>query len=293
VCSGFIQGLRLVCEVLVARGERAIAFEDPCLADHRAVARAAGLAVIPLPVDEHGARDDALPARGVGAVVLTPAHQAVLGGTTSPERRAAFARWARATGGYVIEDDYDAEFRYERQPVGALQALAPDRVVYAGSASKTLAPGLRLGWLVVPPGLLDDVVERKRRADRGTAITEQIALAELIASGAMDRHVRAIRSRYRRRRDALVALLGRALPGARVVGIAAGLHLAAILPDGGEAAIVDAAAADSIALTGLESFWHAPPGPVSGLAIGYAAPPEHAYAEALRRLEQLLSGARA
>ena len=187
----------------------------------------------------------------------------------------------RASGGtVVIEDDYDGEFRYDRQPAGALQGLDPEHVVYAGTASKTLAPGLRLAWLVLPAALVEPVLEAKTRIG-GTTVLEQLALAELISSGALDRHVRRMRARYRRRRDALLALLG----DRRTRGIAAGLHLVVEVDD--EAAVVAAGAREGVALQGLGRFWHdtGPP----GLVIGYAAPPQHAYAAALEALGRALA----
>ena len=179
---------------------------------------AGGLKLAALAVDARGAVAD-VPS-SVGAVVLTPAHQFPLGVTLAPERRAAFVGWARSRDAIVVEDDYDGEFRYDRQPVGALQGLDPERVVYAGTASKTLGPGLRLGWLVVPAELLDEVIEAKQLA--GTTHTlDQLALAELLGSGGFDRHVRRMRQHYRRRRDLLLALLAEHAPAFRPRGIAA------------------------------------------------------------------------
>jgi GntR family transcriptional regulator/MocR family aminotransferase len=294
ICSGFTQGLRLVCDALVAGGARSIGLEDPCLPDHRATAAAGGLKVMALEVDDDGARPDAFAAAAPRAIVLTPAHQAPLGATLATGRRTEFIRLAAQREAYVIEDDYDGEFRYDRHPIGALQALAPERVIYAGSASKSLAPGLRLGWLALPSALLEPVVEAKRRADRGTDILAQLALAELIDSGALDRHIRRMRLRYRRRRDALVATLARCAPAMPLQGIAAGLHAVASLPKSGgisEADVLAAADERSIALTGLEPFWHGQDGRGQGLVLGYGTPPEHEYAGSLRRLGQLLRAA--
>jgi GntR family transcriptional regulator/MocR family aminotransferase len=251
--------------------------EDPCLNFHRAIARAAGREIVPMTVDEHGARPvDA------DAALLTPAHQFPLGATLAPERRAAFVRWARERETVAIEDDYDGEFRYDRQPAGALQGLDPEHVVYAGTASKTLAPGLRLAWLVLPAALVEPVLEAKTRIG-GTTVIEQLALAELIASGGLDRHVRRMRARYRRRRDALLTLLG----NRRTHGIAAGLHLVVDVEDG--QAAMAAGAREGVALRDLSPFWH-DSGP-HGLVIGYAAPPEHAYAAALEALGRALDRA--
>ena len=280
VCSGFTQGLALLCHAL----DGPVALEDPCLHTLREIVPAAGLRVLPLAVDAHGALPD-VPA-GAAAVLITPAHQFPLGGTLAPGRRAAFVEWARATGGLVIEDDYDGEFRYDRQPVGALQGLDPERVVYAGTASKTLAPALRLGWLVLPERLVEPVTEARRLAGGHTAVLDQLALAELISSGGLDRHVRRMRQRYRRRRDALLAALG---DGARVRGVAAGLHLVLEVDD--EAAVLAAAAGEELALDTLSPYWHESGPP--GLVLGYAAAPEHGYAQALDALTRTVARARA
>ncbi|HUH68858.1 MAG TPA: PLP-dependent aminotransferase family protein [Mycobacterium sp.] len=288
ICSGYTQGLRLVCDALAASGARSIALENPCLPDHRATAIASGLDVIPLDVDHDGARPEGFTAPAVAAV-LTPAHQAPLGATLTADRRAEFVRIAAQCGAYVIEDDYDGEFRYDRHPVGALQGLAPERVIYAGSASKSLAPGLRLGWLVLPADLLDAVVEAKRRADRGTDVLTQLAFAELIDSGVLDRHIRRMRRRYRHRRDALVATLCHYAPSVPVHGIAAGLHAVVSLPDEiSEAHVLAAAQQRQIALTGLTPFWHREAHGAAGIVLGYGTPSEHDYSTALEHLGGLL-----
>ena len=214
VCAGFNEALGLLAEVLAG----SLAMEDPCLHHHRAIVRAAGRRIVPMAVDEQGAQ----PVEA-DAALLTPAHQFPLGATLAPARRAAFVAWARERETVVIEDDYDGEFRYDRQPAGALQGLDPEHVVYAGTASKTLAPGLRLAWLVLPRALVEPVLEAKARAG-GTAVLEQLALAELIGSGAYDRHVRRMRTRYRRRRDALLALLeGDGRAGSRPASISSSM----------------------------------------------------------------------
>jgi len=292
ICSGFTQGLRLVCDALAGTGAQVIALEDPCLPDHRATCVAAGLRVAALDVDGAGAVPGALAGADPRAIVLTPAHQAPMGATLATDRRTEFIRLATQRDLFLVEDDYDGEFRYDRHPVGALQALAPERVIYAGSASKTLAPGLRLGWLALPDALLEPVVEAKRRADRGTDILAQLALAQLIDSGALDRHIRRMRLRYRRRRDGLVSTLGRCVPTLPLQGIAAGLHAVVLLPGDGaisEADVLAAAERRSIALSGLEPFWHRPEGRPQGLVLGYGTPPQYEYDQALRRLKGLLA----
>jgi GntR family transcriptional regulator/MocR family aminotransferase len=291
VCAGYTQALGALCHALRDAGVRTVGMEDPCLHHQRAVAASTGLRVAALAVDGDGAQPDALPA-AAGAVVLTPAHQFPLGATLAPERRAAFVARARDRGTVLVEDDYDGEFRYGRQPVGALQGLAPDHVVYAGTASKTLAPGLRLGWLVLPERLLEPVLAAKR-VYGDTQVLEQLALAELVRSGALDRHVRRMRQRYRRRRDALLTTLADRAPAMRARGIAAGLHVVVDLPDGvREDDVVARAAGRSLAVGILGPFRHAPaPGDPQGLVVGYAAPPEHAYAQAVVALGDVLASA--
>jgi GntR family transcriptional regulator/MocR family aminotransferase len=275
ICAGFTEGLALLCRAL--RGTGALAMEDPCFAAHRDIAHAAGLRVAPLAVDERGALPGVPP--DVAAVHLTPAHQFPLGGTLAPERRSAFVAWAREHGTVAIEDDYDGEFRYDRQPAGALQGLDPEHVVYAGTASKTLAPALRLGWLVLPDRLVEPVLAAKPNP---TAALEQLALAELLSGGGYDRHVRRMRQRYRTRRDALLARLG----DRRALGIAAGLHV--VVEVASEEDVLARAAEHDLALEPLTPYWHRAPA-FHGLVIGYAAPPEHALAAALSALSSALA----
>ena len=283
VCSGFTQGLALLCQVLPGTGVTTIAVEEYGQPGPARTLAASGLAPVLLGVDDGGAVLD--PAPGAGAMLLTPAHQFPLGSVLSPQRRADAARWAAGTGGLVIEDDYDGEFRYDRQPVGALQALAPEHVVYAGTVSKTLAPGLRLGWLVLPARLVDAVTDAKARADGQTSSLEQLTLAEFIASGAYDRHVRRARLSYRRRRDLLIAALARHAPDVRLTGIAAGLHAVVELPRGTpEGQVIARAAARGVAVEGLGDYALRDHARGPALVIGYATPPDHAYTTALARL---------
>ena len=206
-CNGSAQGIGLLSLVLRDRGVRRVAVEDPGYADQCTSIQASGLETPRIPVDGCGLCVDRLRRLDVGAVLVTPAHQYPTGSVLSPERRAALLEWAATERAVIIEDDYDAEYRYDRDPIGALQGLAPERVVYVGSASKVLSPALRLGWLVVPPDLVADVTRAKRQADNGSATPEQLALAEFIESGAFDSHLRRTRQIYRRRRDALVTSL--------------------------------------------------------------------------------------
>ncbi|HSC01974.1 MAG TPA: PLP-dependent aminotransferase family protein [Solirubrobacteraceae bacterium] len=289
VCSGFAQASWLLCQVLRAGGARTLALEEYGLPTVRATAAACGLAVHTLPVDESGARVEF--AGGADAVLLTPAHQFPLGVPLAAGRRAEALEWAQAEERLIIEDDYDGEFRYDRHPLGSLQAHAPDHVVYAGTASKTLAPGVRLAWLVVPPYLIAPLVEAKTLADRHTGVIDQLTLAELIASGGYDRHVRRSRLVYRRRRDRLIAALGRRAPKARVSGIAAGLHALVTLPAGRtEEEVIADAAARGLALLGLAGFGDGTPGHAPALVVGYAKPPEHAFTGAVARLAATLAG---
>ncbi len=284
VCAGFAQGLELLCEVLRAAGTRTLAVEAYGHPGHRGIASWTGMRVAAIPLDERGADVAALPA-GTGAVLLTPAHQYPLGAALAPERRREVAGWATRTGGVVIEDDYDGEFRYDRQAVGALQPLAPEHIVYGGTASKSLAPGLRLGWLALPERLAGEVADAKRITGRLNGSLDQLALAEMIRSGDYDRQVRRSRVAYRRRRDRLVGALARNAPGVRVTGIAAGLHALVRLPAGlAEEGIVASAAARGLAVQGLAGSRVGEQDVGPALVVGYATPPAHAFSAAVARL---------
>ena len=255
ITNGYTQGLGLVCHALAASGARRIAFEDPSNPEDGLVVARAGLEPVSIGVDEAGTRVDELADADADAVVLTPAHQHPTGVVLAGERRTALLAWLRERDAIAIEDDYDAEYRYDRAAVGALQGLDPDRVVYVGSASKTLAPALRIGWLVVPRSLLDAVSHEKLLADRGTARIEQHAFADFLTRGELDRHLRRMRARYRGRRDALIEALTEALPEAAVSGIAAGLHVTVRLPDtDDEQAIVDEARRRRVELEVMSEF---------------------------------------
>lgn len=282
ICSGFAHGLRLACHVL--RGP--VAVESYGLGFHRSILTEAGLTTVPLTVDAHGARTEELPATGAQAVLLTPAHQYPTGGALHPQRRAAVIDWARATGGLLLEDDYDGEFRYDREPVGAVQGLDPDRVIYFGSTSKSLSPALRLGWMALPGRLVDDIVAAKGPRELWSGVMDQLTLADFIVGGAYDRQLRRMRGTYRRRRDLLTAVLADRAPHITVSGIAAGLHAVLELPAGTEQATLRAARRLGLSLDGLSSHLHpdsAMP-PRDGLVIGYGTPPGHAIAAALETL---------
>ncbi|MGP3933163.1 MocR-like pyridoxine biosynthesis transcription factor PdxR [Nonomuraea sp. KM88] len=282
VVGGFSSGLALLARALRGLGGTRIATEDPGLPRHRELVRAAGLETAPLAVDAGGADPAGLPVR-CAAALLTPAHQHPLGVVLAPERRVAFAGWARHTGGYLIEDDYDGEFRYDHHPVGALQALAPDRVVYAGSASKALAPGMRLGWLIVPRSLREPVIRAVEDTGASVPSVTQLAFADLIERGEYDRHIRRSRLVYRRRRTELARRLSSPLPG-----VAAGLHALLPLPSAErERRLIEAGRRAGVRLQGLHAagYWHEPSGDrPAALLIGYAAPPRHDWRRALEAL---------
>ncbi|MFI8343547.1 PLP-dependent aminotransferase family protein [Streptomyces sp. NPDC085639] len=287
LCAGFLHGLTLLAGVLRARRVREVAVEGYGLDFHRDLLARAGLRTRPLGVDGEGARTGELGA-AAGAVLLTPAHQFPTGVALTPARRAAAVDWARTTGGLILEDDYDGEFRYDRQSIGALQGLDPDRVVYLGTASKSLAPGLRMGWMVVPPGLLEEVLAAKRPTDWACGALDQLTLAEFITSGAYDRHVRGMRLRYRRRRDALVAAVGDRVG---VSGIAAGLHAVLDLPEGLERSVLQSAAWQDLALHGLGRFRHPEAGALparDAVVVGYGTPSDSAWAPTLAALAAAL-----
>ncbi|MFH9015752.1 PLP-dependent aminotransferase family protein [Streptomyces sp. NPDC017943] len=282
ICSGFAHALRLLFGGGVLRGPLAV--EAYGLGFHREVLAAAGVRTVPLPLDEDGARVDRLGRER--AVLLTPAHQFPTGGPLHAARRAAVIDWARTRGGLVLEDDYDGEFRYDRKPVGAVQGLDPERVIHLGSVSKSLSPAVRLGWMVLPERLVDAVLAAKGEREAWASVLDQLCLADFIASGAYDRHVRRMRQRYRRRRDRLVAALAGQAPHIEVTGVAAGLHAVLRLPPGSEASAVKAAAWQGVALDGLAAFRHPETDmpATDGLVVGYATPSEHAYGAALEAL---------
>jgi GntR family transcriptional regulator / MocR family aminotransferase len=268
VTSGMAQGMALVARALVAQGARRIGVEDPSSAPGRDQLAANGLQIVAVPVDRHGLRVDVLERLAPDAAFAAPAHQFPLGVVLAPERRAALIDWAARTGAVVLEDDYDAEYRYDRAPVGAVQGLAPELVAYAGSVSKTLAPGLRLGWLVAPERLAAGVVAAKASDDLGTPVVEQLALADFLERGELDRHLRRTRAIYRARRDELVAALARRLPDCAPAGVAAGLHLVVHLrADADEPAVLRRARSRGVGLYGLSEH-RIEPGPPA-LLLGY------------------------
>ncbi|HYI33644.1 MAG TPA: PLP-dependent aminotransferase family protein [Glaciibacter sp.] len=268
-CNGFAQAISLIMPVLFAHGVRRLAIEDPSDIDARRVAEAAGMDVVGIPVDEQGIDVAALDASDAGAVLVTSAHQFPTGCVLSPERRTALLAWAKRQDAVIIEDDYDAEYRYDQSPVGALHGLAPDHVIYAGTASKTLAPALRLGWLVAPSRLVDDIAARKFDADRGSPVIDQLAFADFLVAGDFDRHLRKMRPIYRRRRDVLLACMAENLPELDPVGIAAGLHVFTWLPaDLPESHVIASAHDRGMTIGGIAGYQHSA-SPVGGLIFGY------------------------
>jgi GntR family transcriptional regulator/MocR family aminotransferase len=274
VCSGFAQAINLVGGVLVRAGRRRIAVEDPSHAVIRELVARSGLDLIPIPVDAGGIDVDALVAAAPDAVLLTPAHQFPTGVVLEPERRGRILAWAEETGALVIEDDFDSEYRYDRPPVGSLQGLMPERVVYCGSASKTLAPTLRLGWIVAPGELVLPLVDQVLHTVIAPPRLEQLALADFLLRGELDRHLRRMRLRYRRRRDVLVQALARELPELEVRGLAAGLYVEAVLPEGiDEAKVLEEALARGVGLSGMAEHC-AEVVREPALLLGYAVSPE-------------------
>lgn len=286
ICSGYVQALSLLSEVLRGQGATTVSVEEYGYDLHWDVLRSRGLEPVPVAVDEHGVRAELLTGQ---AALLTPAHQMPIGVPLAPARRSAAVDWARESGAVLIEDDYDGEFRYDRQQVGALQSLDPERVAYTGTASKSLAPGLRLAWMALPDRLLEPVLAAKRTADLQTATLDQLILAEFIASGHYDRHVRRSRLHYRRRRDRLVELLAVRAPEVKVAGISAGLHVLLDVP-GDARDMVDRAARQGLAVTSLDHYrFAADPSARQALVVGYGTPPDHAYTGALDLLCQVLA----
>jgi GntR family transcriptional regulator/MocR family aminotransferase len=290
VVNGVAQGLALLAQVLARRGITTVGYEDPGSRGTRDQLERWGLALAPVDVDDLGLDVAALARADVGAVFTTPAHQYPTGVVLAPPRRRALLDWARR-GGIVIEDDYDAEHRYDRAPVAALAALAPEHVVYLGSVSKTLAPALRLGWVVAPPDVREELVVRKQWSDITSPAPGQLALAELIGSGAFERHLRRVRARQRTRRDALLGAVREHLPGARVHGVAAGLHLLVGLPDDvDDAAVAERALTAGVAVQPLSDH-RLRPGP-PGLVLGYAATTPDRLREGVRLLAAAVRGRR-
>jgi GntR family transcriptional regulator/MocR family aminotransferase len=290
VCSGAAEGLSLLAGALAQAGVTAAAVEAFGLETQRASLARAGLRCPPLEVDSNGANVEALDDMAhVGGVLLTPSHQFPLGVSLHSGRRAAVVDWARRTGGLIIEDDYDGEFRYDRSPVGALQGINSERVVYMGTASKSLAPGLRLAWLVLPDRLVDAVGRRRIEREETSGFVDQLAMAEFIVSGCYDRHIRTMRAQYRRRREQLVAAVARSSPRTTVVGMPAGLQAMLELAGTDESVLCRQSAWRRLGVAGLDRYRHPEANSErNGLVVGFAAPAPSAWSAALDALIRLL-----
>ncbi|TDP96519.1 PLP-dependent aminotransferase family protein [Labedaea rhizosphaerae] len=289
ITSGMAQALGLLLRVLAANGVRTLAVEDPgAINSTTEQATAAGLATVPVPVDEDGLDVAALARTDARAVLVTPAHQWPTGVVLAGHRRQELIAWARERDAVIIEDDYDAEFRYDRDPVGSVQGLDPDRVVSLGTVSKSLAPALRLGWLVTPDRLHPALADAKRIADRGTAALDQLALATLMESGRYDRHLRRARAEYAARREILLTALAEHAPGLRVTGLAAGFHAVLHLPPGAdEDSVVAQALSRGVGLHGMARMRRVTPTDPQ-LVLGFGDTPRQAIAAGIAAIGDLL-----
>jgi GntR family transcriptional regulator / MocR family aminotransferase len=292
VCSGFAQAVNLIFTALHRAGARRLAIEDPGDSDYTHSKRRWRLDWVPIPVDEEGIVVDQLAATSPQAVIVTPSHQFPTGVVLGSSRRRQLTAWARSSSGLIVEDDYDAEFRYDREPVGLLQGLAPEHVAAVGTVSKSLAPGLRLGWIVCPAALVEAVAEEKELADRGSPWAEQLALAAMLESGRFDRHLRRMRGVYAARREALVEALAKHAPGVELSGLAAGFHGVVQLPLGAdEDAIVAAARERGVGVYPLSDYRLAPggaPGGRPGIVLGFGNLDVNPIRRGIRQIAELL-----
>lgn len=287
VTDGFAQALALLSDVLPRRGITSVAVEEPGSRGARDSLTYWQMRTTPVPVDQDGIVVDALAQTSERVAIVTPAHQFPTGVVLSAERRHALVAWARRHDGYVVEDDYDAEHRFDRPPVPAMHTLAPDRVIYSGSVSKTLAPGVRLGWLVAPDDLVEPLARSKYHSDLGSSSPPQLTLAELLSNGAYDRHIRSVTSRHRERRNAVVDAVHRHLPDATISGAAAGLHVVVALPDGTDDELIARRALAAGARVHPLS-WHRQTAGRPGLIIGYATHAPERLREGIARISYLL-----
>jgi GntR family transcriptional regulator/MocR family aminotransferase len=286
ICAGFAHGLALLSRALRATGVDSVAMEDPCLPAHRDIVLDRDLHIATMPVDELGAQIHTLERLAAQAALVTPAHRYPTGATLPPDRRTRLIDWARKNDAIVIEDDYDGEFRYDRQPVGAVQGLDPEHVVYAGTTSKTLAPGIRIGWLVLPTRLVEPVIEANRHGGATPSALQQLALEYLLTNAHIDRHLRRLRLVYAARRDAITAALSDALPSLQPTGIAAGLHVLIYLTDTETTEDDVRVVADEhgVALAYLGTHWHQPGHQHQGILVGYSHPSQATFNNALHEL---------
>jgi GntR family transcriptional regulator / MocR family aminotransferase len=290
VCAGFQQGLGILLRTLAASGRTVVAVEDPgSIGTVTAAAQAAHGDCVPVPVDEQGIDVGALAASNAHVAVVTPAHQWPTGVVLSAERRHELIAWARERDAVIVEDDYDAEFRYDREPIGSLQGLEPERVVSLGTVSKSLAPALRLGWAVLPTWLVEPAGAAKQVADRGAPGLDQLALAALMESGRYDRHLRRMRAEYSKRRDTLVAALAEHAPQVALTGLAAGFHAVAHLPDGAdEGAVVAAARRRRVGLYGMGRYRAGQAATPAQLVLGFGNTGVRAIEEGIAAVGPLL-----
>jgi len=285
LCSGFAQGIDLVARLLRSKGVKTVAIEDPGFGALRRRFQEVGIGTECVPLDDRGLVVERLKRTSASVVVVTPAHQFPTGAGMTPDRRGALLAWAARCNGLIIEDDYDAEYRYDREPLGALQGLAPDRVIYIGTASKILSPALRLGWMLAPEGVATELARLKRRIDGGPPTLDQLALAQFFASGEMDRHLRRMRQVYHRRRDLLIDALREFFPDLRVRGVAAGLHLMLDLPKGSdEREVLRAAESRSIRIFGASRYRIRTAGHDAAIVLGYGCIEEALLREGVQAL---------
>ncbi|HKE51888.1 MAG TPA: PLP-dependent aminotransferase family protein, partial [Actinomycetes bacterium] len=299
VCAGFAQGVGIALRALARAGVRRVAFEDPGYGEGTTMAAAvhAGMRTVPVPVDADGIDVTALAASGARAAIVTPAHQWPTGVVLTAQRRHALVRWAVEHDGYLIEDDYDAEFRYDREPVGALQGLAPDRVIALGTLSKSLAPAVRFGWILCPADLAESIAEEKRQDDRGSPLLDQLTIATLIQSGRFDRQLRRMRTLYATRRQTLLSALARHAPEVTLTGLAAGFHAVAHLPnpaDGthsaDESAVIAAARKRAVGIYGMSEYRSSGATAPPQLVLGFGNLSERAIEAGIARIGDLLHG---
>nr|WP_239063004.1 PLP-dependent aminotransferase family protein [Streptomyces sp. SID13031] len=274
IVAGVSQALALIAQVLTHTGITELAVEDPGSLGSRQHLQVWGMQTTPIQVDDGGLRVDVLRDSGAPAVLATPAHQFPTGVVLDGERRRELMQWA-IEGGLIIEDDYDAEHRYDRPPVPALRGMLSEQVIYTGSISKLLAPALRIGWMLPPPRYRRALIAAKRHADLGNAGLPQLTLAHLMESGELERQLRFVRRRHRARRDAMIDAISNHLPTATVHGAAAGLHLTITFNEAGDGDGPDDIALASAALElGVKTqplSWHCQQPLTPGLVLGYAA----------------------
>jgi GntR family transcriptional regulator/MocR family aminotransferase len=290
LCAGFTQALELIAQLFRARDIRRVAIENPGFGNLRRAFTRLGIATELVPVDEHGLRIERVLESKAEGIVVTPAHHYPTGASLATSRRIALLEWAERRNALIVEDDYDSELRFDRPPLGALQGLAPGRVIYVGTASKSLCPGLRLGWLLSPRDLSSELALLKRQNDGGAPTLEALAFGEFVRNGAFERHIRTMRSLFRMRHTTLTAALRKHLPALHVSGIPAGMHVLLSLPAGcDEAAIMADARKASINVLGTQQYWMTPGKRSPALVLGYGQLDEALVAEAVAQLAKVIA----